>query len=98
MKQIPLNLLESFLAFAEADNMRMAAAKLNLSQPALSKQLQALQEYFPNELFTVVGKKKVLTPYGLEIRSAIQSQIRSIPASIEAINNKYKDPKEITLS
>ena len=78
--------------------MRMAAAKLNLSQPALSKQLQALQEYFPNELFTVVGKKKVLTPYGLEIRSAIQSQIRSIPASIEAINNKYKDPKEITLS
>lgn len=97
MSKIPLNLLESFAAFAEAKNMREAAEQLKISQPALSQQLKLLQESFAHDLLVVVGKKKVLTAYGKDILASFKNHINAIPSAIDDINRKYKSPAEITV-
>jgi Transcriptional regulator len=97
MKKIPLNLLEAFATFADAKNMREAAEQLKISQPALSHQLRALQEFFPNDLLAVAGKKKILTAYGQDVLQSFRPHLSGITTAIEGVNNKYKTPQEITV-
>ncbi len=97
MNKIPIVLLESFIAFAESANMRDAADKLGLSQPALSQHLKKLQDHLPYNLFMLKGKKKILTPYGVDVLESIKKHISQIPSAVDSVNNKYKSPNEITI-
>jgi DNA-binding transcriptional LysR family regulator len=63
------------VVFADAPNIVEAAQMLNISQPLLSKHLQALQDDLGLELFEFAGRKKVLTSRGKEIHSLMKSQL-----------------------
>ncbi|HEY8272056.1 MAG TPA: LysR family transcriptional regulator [Pseudobdellovibrionaceae bacterium] len=61
MENIPVHLLNAFVVFNESKSIGEAAVRLQITQPALSKQLKQLEERLPNAVFTFSGRKKVLT-------------------------------------
>lgn len=56
--------VESFLVVAETLNFHRAAERLSISQPALSRQIQQLEESLNARLFTRDKKRVELTPSG----------------------------------
>jgi DNA-binding transcriptional LysR family regulator len=59
--------LEIFLAAAEEENFSAAARRLGLSQPAVSFQIQALEQRLSTQLFHRIGRRITLTEAGREL-------------------------------
>ena len=59
--------LEVFLAAAEGENFSVAARKLHLSQPAISFQIQSLEQHLKVQLFQRTGKRIALTEAGRDL-------------------------------
>ncbi len=58
--------LKHFVALAEAGSFSRAAARVFLTQPALSRSNQSLEDEWGAPLFDRVGRRIELTPYGRE--------------------------------
>lgn len=58
-------LLQNFLIVAEQGNITRAANVLNVSQPALTKSLQQLEEYYEVKLFDRTSNGVELTKFGI---------------------------------
>ena len=71
----PLELLELLVAVAESRNLVEAAARVGLSQPAVSMKLKTLETQLPLPAFARHGKRKVLTHYGSELYLAARTQL-----------------------
>ncbi|MBL4634943.1 MAG: LysR family transcriptional regulator [Kofleriaceae bacterium] len=72
-----LDFLESFRVFADTLNFTHAAKLRHLSQPALHKQIRALQSELGAELYLRVGRNLELTGAGLRLaRLAIETTAR----------------------
>lgn len=56
--------METFLAVCDYMNFTKAADALGLTQPAVSRQMKSLEEYYQTMLFHYEGKKLSLTPAG----------------------------------
>ncbi|WP_249208015.1 LysR family transcriptional regulator [Burkholderia vietnamiensis] len=69
-----LALLASLSIMLDERNITRAAAKLNISQPALSAQLARLRELFDDPLLipAVSGKGMVMTPRGAHLREPLR--------------------------
>lgn len=59
--------LKIFVAAAEEENFSAAARKLHLSQPAISFQIQALEQRLRVQLFQRVGRRIALTDAGRDL-------------------------------
>ncbi len=59
--------LQIFLAAAEEENFSAAARRLHLSQPAISFQIQALEQRLKTQLFQRTGRRISLTEAGREL-------------------------------
>ena len=59
--------LQIFAAAAEVENFSAAARTLHLSQPAISFQIQALEQRLNVQLFQRIGRRIVLTEAGREL-------------------------------
>ena len=59
-----LNQLKLFYLAVKQKNLTLAAAELNITQPAVTKGIQRLQEYYEVILFDKLGKNMQLTPAG----------------------------------
>ena len=59
--------LQIFLIAAEEENFSAAARKLHLSQPAISFQIQGLEQRLNTQLFQRVGKRIALTEAGRDL-------------------------------
>ncbi|MBI5034572.1 MAG: LysR family transcriptional regulator [Chloroflexi bacterium] len=59
--------LRIFLTAAEEENFSVAARMLNLSQPAISFQIQALEQRLKVQLFQRTGKRIMLTEAGRDL-------------------------------
>ncbi len=68
--------LRTFLAVAEAASFSLAAQELHITQPAVSKRIQALEADLDVQLFDRVGKRVYLTQAG----STLAPQARKIMA------------------
>lgn len=66
--------LNTFLSLCETMNYRKTAEKVNLSQPAVTKQIQSLEEEYGIKLFFYAGRKLEITQEGLLVRQYAQSQ------------------------
>ncbi len=56
--------LETFLTLCQTMNYRRAAEACSLTQPAVTKQIQALEAYYGVRLFTYDGRRLQKTPQG----------------------------------
>jgi DNA-binding transcriptional LysR family regulator len=63
-RNIPIELLRTAVAIAEAGSYTKAARELGLSQPAVSLQVKRLQKLFVGEIFDVSSGRPQLTAYG----------------------------------
>jgi DNA-binding transcriptional LysR family regulator len=68
MDSLDWNFARAFCATAEAGSLSSAARKLGLTQPTLSRQVQALEDDLGVALFERVGKRLVLTEAGTGLR------------------------------
>ncbi len=59
-----LNQLRHFVAVARLGNFRKASQELGISQPALTRSIQNLEQYFNVRLFDRLPGETVPTPYG----------------------------------
>jgi hypothetical protein len=59
--------LRHFLALAQLGSFSKASAKLHLTQPALTRSIQSLEEELGQQLFDRVGRKSELTAFGHHI-------------------------------
>jgi LysR family hydrogen peroxide-inducible transcriptional activator len=62
--EIELRQLEQFVAVARAGNFTRAASELNLSQPALSRSIQGLEDRLGQPVFERKPREIVLTDFG----------------------------------
>lgn len=81
---IDLDLLRSFLAVHRTGSLSAAAHVVGKSQPALSRQLQALEARYQRALFTRVGRGLRATPAGDELARAIAGPIDALVLACEA--------------
>lgn len=71
-------LLTAFLTAAETQNVSLAARKLNITQPALSRQLQKLQRHLKVRLLQSHHSGVVLTAAGEEFLPVAQTVVNEI--------------------
>ncbi|GEM80325.1 LysR family transcriptional regulator [Vibrio superstes NBRC 103154] len=76
----------------ETKNTRIAAEKLSISQPAVSKSLSRLRDYFGDELFTRVYAGLEPTPRALELGENIPSLLLELDGAVSG--QQSFEPKE----
>ena len=60
--------ITAFLAVAELESFSLAAERLHLTQPAVSKRIRQLESIMNTSLFDRIGKRSLLTPNGEAFR------------------------------
>jgi len=77
--------LKAFLAVAKHRSFSRASEELYLTQPAVSKQIKALEELLGVELFYRIGRAVHLTEAGETLRLYTQRAFQSLEEAVEAI-------------
>lgn len=84
-----VNQMETFLTVLEKGSFSAAARELHLTQPAISLQIQSLENFFGTQLMVRAGKSIMLTPSGEEVKRAIEGMLATVKttkASIDRLN------------
>lgn len=81
----PLRLLTTFEAVARHGSMRLAAARLNVTQPAVSQALRALEEHVGATLFDRATRPAQLTEAGALLARAVRDGLGQISAGVEDV-------------
>jgi LysR family transcriptional regulator, nitrogen assimilation regulatory protein len=68
-----LRKIQYFFAVVEHGNLSSAARSLRVSQPTLSRQVQAIEEQFQAPLFLRGGRGMMLTDAGKQLHEGLQS-------------------------
>lgn len=90
MRDTHLPSLDRFLAVAQAGSLNKAAERLHLSQPALTKSIQLLEERLGVALFVRGARGVSLTTYGKAVllrARLIDAEMRKISEDIEALQD-----------
>ncbi|MGZ3775613.1 MAG: LysR family transcriptional regulator, partial [Pseudobdellovibrionaceae bacterium] len=91
MDKVPIHLLNAFIIFNDSKNIMEAADSLGITQPALSKQLKQLEALMPNKVYSLSGRKKVLTSFGRDLHERIKERIGNIQEVIHQTNTLHSD-------
>jgi len=78
LELIELKHLRSFLLVAEHLNFHQAAEELNISQPALSRQIGLVEDALGRKLFSRIKKRVQLTPAGYYLQSHSQGILNTM--------------------
>jgi LysR family transcriptional regulator, nod-box dependent transcriptional activator len=81
-RRLDLNLLIALDALLSDRSVTKAAAKLNITQPAMSGALARLREYFEDALVIQVGRQMELTPLAQSLVGPIHDVIMRIDSAI----------------
>jgi DNA-binding transcriptional LysR family regulator len=82
--------LRYFLGVAEARSFSRAAARLNVTQPALSRQIRDLERELGIQLFDRAGRQVRLTPQGQDLLS----RSRNALAEVDGIRDRARSLEE----
>ena len=78
--------LQTFVAVANAGGLRRAATRVNLSQPAISRQLHALEAELGVRLFDLIRRRVQLTSEGEDLLQ----RGRRLLSEVEAISERAR--------
>lgn len=84
--------LEDFLALAETRNFSRAAAQRNVTQPAFSRRIRALESWLGNELFDRAAYPTALTPAGKAFRDVATELLRQLYDTRSVLQGAQKLP------
>ncbi len=84
-------LLQTFLATVQTGTLSAAAQLLNISQPALSRQIAALEEDLGQQLFIRGGRKLQLTGEGMLFRKRAEEILELVDKTWSEFKNMGKD-------
>ncbi len=82
IKSVNLNLLLAFEALIEERSVSRAAARIGLSQPAMSNALGRLRGVFADPLFTRTARGMTATPRALELAAPVRSGLAQLRAAL----------------
>lgn len=85
MRGLNLDQLETFAAVAELGSFSAAAARLNLTQPAVSFQIRQLERRLGTRLLERVGRRAQPTAAGRELLPHISRIETSVASAVEAM-------------
>ena len=72
-----LEQLRQFIAVAQKGNFRKASKELGISQPALTRSIQSLEQYFNVPLFDRLASGVILTYYGKSVMEWAEETLAS---------------------
>lgn len=81
-KGLDLNLIIALDVLLEERSVSAAAARMNLTQPALSAALSRLRRYFDDDLLLAVGRRMIPTPLAEELRPLAKQLMRDAASFI----------------
>ncbi|MGR5094027.1 LysR family transcriptional regulator [Vibrio maritimus] len=82
MKQLDLNLLKAFVVTYNEKKLRRAAAKLNITPPALSVKISKLNQYFEETLFVKTPDGFMPTPFSDELFAGVNELLAGIEMQV----------------
>jgi DNA-binding transcriptional LysR family regulator len=99
LASLDLNLLVSLDALLQERSVTRAAARMGLSQPALSASLARLRRHFGDELLTRVGNEYRLTPLAVQLRELARLALSGVERVFAAQTefDPAKSTREFTL-
>lgn len=83
IRSLDLNLLKALDALLDERNVTRAAARLNVTQPAMSGILTRLRENFDDPLFTRAQRGIVPTPRALELAQPVRRVLNDIESMLQ---------------
>jgi LysR family cyn operon transcriptional activator len=84
--QMDLRHLRGFVTIADAGSFGRAGVRLNVSQPALSRQIRALEGELGIQLFDRVGRRVQLTPEGEDLLP----RVRRLLTDVESLGERAR--------
>ncbi|WP_394843151.1 LysR family transcriptional regulator [Pendulispora brunnea] len=93
-RDLDLNLLRVFAVVAEEGSITRAAARLYVTQPAVSAAIRRLTAFIGAELITRQGRRMVVTHRGAELLAAARAHLQPLVAA--AMEVPVFDPKSST--
>src|SRR3712207_4842848 len=84
LASLDLNLLVSLDALLQERSVTRAAARMGLSQPALSASLARLRRHFGDELLTRAGNEYRLTPLAVQLRELARAALTGVERVFDA--------------
>src|SRR4051812_5607979 len=83
-RDLDLNLLRTFAVVAEESSLTRAAARLYVTQPAVSASMRRLTEFVGADLVTRQGRGVALTTRGAELLVAARAHLQPLVAATMA--------------
>lgn len=86
-----LSQITAFLTIAELESFSLAAERLHITQPAVSKRIRQLEQSMKTSLFDRIGKRSILTPNGLAFlphAERILHEVKNYRSSLNGQNDR----------
>ncbi|ALM50944.1 LysR family transcriptional regulator [Halomonas huangheensis] len=90
--RLRIDRLESFLSVADTGNFRQAAARLHISQPPLTRRIQALEAELGVALFERTTRRVTLTDAGRRLANRLRPCFAEIEAACEEARQASDNP------
>lgn len=81
----PLSALRAFTAFAQTGSFARAGEALNVSHPAISQQIRALEDRLGTALVRRDGRGTALTPEGQRLAATLDAAFRAISLGVDEL-------------
>ncbi|MCP3690188.1 MAG: LysR family transcriptional regulator, partial [Gammaproteobacteria bacterium] len=84
--------IRAFLAVAELESFSLAAERLHVTQPAVSKRIRQLENNIKTDLFDRIGKRSLLTPSGLAFLPRAERILQELKAFKAELSHQHEQP------
>jgi len=87
-----INQIKAFLTVAELESFSLAAERLHITQPAVSKRIRQLEISVGTELFDRISKRSILTPDGKAFRPHAERILQELKSYRFSLSRQQDSP------